>query len=157
MRFNSGLKEIKGRRSIRIWFHNFTACIMHRRHFVYKRNHITQEFHQTAHAHVLTCTNTEYRKHTTACQPLTDTLAHFIFSQRILFKEFLHQTLIMFGGSFHQRLMHFGGFLHFFSGNIFNGGCTTFGSPRIFFHQKYINQRIEVRSGSQRILHRHHL
>ena len=65
MRFNSGLKEIKGRRAIRIWFHNFTACIMYRRHFVYKRNHITQEFHQTTHTHIFTCTNTEYREHAT--------------------------------------------------------------------------------------------
>lgn len=29
--------------------------------------------------------------------------------------------------------------------------------PHEYFHQKYIDQRIEVRSGSQRILHGHHL
>ena len=157
MRFNSGLKEIKGSRSIRIRFHNFTACIMYRRHFVYKRNHITQEFHQTTHTHIFTCTNTEYGEHTTWSQSLTDTFTHFVFRQRFLFKEFLHQAFIVFCSSFHQCFVQFGCFFHFLCRNIFNGGCTTFGAPRIFFHQKYINQRIEVRSGSQRILHGNYL
>ncbi len=63
----------------------------------------------------------------------------------------------MFGCSFYQSLVQFCSLFHFFGRNFFNNGSATFGSPRIFFHQKYIDQRIEVRSGSQRILHGHHL
>ena len=157
MRFNSGLEEIERSRSIRIRFHNLATGIVYGRHLVYKRNHITQEFHQTTHTHIFTCTNTEYGEHATWSQTFTDTLAHFVFCQWILFKEFLHQAFIVFSSSFYQCFMQFGCFFQFLCRNIFNGGCTTFGAPRIFFHQKYINQRIKVRSGSQRILHGNYL
>ena len=45
----------------------------------------------------------------------------------------------------------------FLRGNIFYSGRSAFRPPRIFFHQKYINQRIEIRSGSQRILNGNYL
>ena len=64
MRFNGSLEEIQGSRSVRIRLHHLTACIVHRWHFVHKRHHITQKFHQTAYTHILTGTDTEYREHT---------------------------------------------------------------------------------------------
>ena len=156
MRFNGSLEEIQGSRSVGIGFHNFTACIVHRRHFVYKRNNITQELHQTAHTHILARTYAEYGEHAAGGQSFADALAHLVFGQRILFEEFLHQGFIVFGSGLHQCFMHGGCFLHLLSGNIFDCGCSAFRSPRIFFHQKYINQRIEIRSGSQRVLNGNH-
>ena len=62
----------------------------------------------------------------------------------------------MLGGSFHQCLMQSSGFLHFLGWYRLYRRRATLGPPRIFLHQKYIYQRIEVRPRSQRILHRHH-
>ena len=90
MRFNSRFKEIQGSRPVCIGFHNLTTRIMHRRHFVYERNNITQELHQTTHTHILACTNAEHREHAARSQSLTDTLTHFVLGQRILLEELLH-------------------------------------------------------------------
>src|SRR5574344_1766351 len=64
MMFNSSFKEIERRRAISIRNYAFSTSIMQRRHFVYKRNYISQELHQTTNSHILTCTNTENREHT---------------------------------------------------------------------------------------------
>ena len=81
VRLNSRLKEIQRSRSVGIRFHHFSTCIVHRRHFIHERNHIAQEFHQTANAHILTCADTEYREHSTGGQTFTDALTHFVFRQ----------------------------------------------------------------------------
>ena len=111
---------------------------------------------QTAHTHILARTYAEYGEHAAGSQSFADALAHLVFGQRILFEEFLHQGFIVFGSGLHQCFMHGSCFLHLLSGNIFDCGCSAFRSPRIFFHQKYINQRIEIRSGSQRVLNGNH-
>ena len=134
MRFDTRLKEIQRFRSVNIRGHFFTVCIFDFRHFRDERNNVAQEFHQTANAHVLTTTNAEHREHTSGNQTFTDTFPHFIFCQRVLFKEFLHQTFIVFGSSFYQCFVHFHSLIHFFCRNIFNRRSTTFGFPRIFLH-----------------------
>ena len=157
MRLYGCLEEVKRSRSVGIRVYYLTAGVMHRRHLVHERNDVAQELHQTAHTHILACAYAEHGEHAAWSQSFANTLAHLVFRQGVLLEELLHQGFVVFGSSFHQCFMQLGGFLHLLCGNIFDSGCTAFGSPRIFFHQKYINQRIEVRSGSQRVLHGYYL
>ena len=157
MRLDTRLEEVQRFGTVYVRSHFLTICVFHFRHFRHKRNYIAKKFHQTANAHVLTTANTEYREHTSGDQTLTDTFTHFIFCQRILFEEFLHQSFVIFGSGFYQCFMHFHSLIHFFCRYIFNRRSTAFGSPRIFFHQQYVNQGIKARTGSNRILDGNHL
>ena len=157
MRFHTCLEEIKRFRSIGVRSHFFTFRILYLRHFRYKRNNVTQEFHQTANAHIFTSTDAKYREHTSGDQSLTDAFTHFVFWQGILLEEFLHQIFIILGSSFYQCFVHLHSLIHFFCRNIFDSRSPSFGFPRIFLHQQHVNQCIKARTGSYWILDRNNL
>ena len=126
-------------------------------HFINEWHHITQELHETAHTHILTCTYTEHGEHTTCGQAFADTFAHLVLSERFTLEKLFHQSFIVLGCSFHQCLMHLHSLVHFLGRDFLYGGLTTFGAPRILLHQKYVYEGIETRTCLQRILNGYHL
>ena len=61
--FHGGLEEEQAGRSVGIGCNFFATGIEYLGHFINEGNHITQEFHQTTHTHILTCTYAEYGEH----------------------------------------------------------------------------------------------
>ena len=73
-----------------------------------------------------------------------------------MFEEFLHQAFIVLGSGLDQCFVQLHGFIFLFSRNFFDDRCTAFGCPRVLLHQQHVYQRVEVGTGSQRILNRNY-
>ena len=102
---------------------------MYLRHLIHKRNHIAEELHETANAHVLGGTHAEHREHAAGGETATDAQTQFVFGQCLCLEELFHQAFVVFGSSLHQCAVHFHGLFHLFGWDVFDDGLTTFGLP----------------------------
>ena len=129
MRLHSRLEEIEARRTVGRRHHLLAACIVHSGHFVHKRHHVAQEFHQSAHAHILHGTDTEYGEHASGSQTLTDALTHFVLGERLALEELLHQRFVVLGCSLYKGFVHLHCLILLRIGNFLDGGRTAFRTP----------------------------
>ena len=129
MRLHTGLEEINRLRSCRVGSDLLTTRIMHLRHLAHERHHITQEFHQTAHSHILTCANAEYGEDRTRYESLADALTQFVLCERLLFKELLHKRLVILGSSLYERLVHLHRLVHLLCRNVLDDRRAPLGLP----------------------------
>ena len=146
VRFHTRLEKVNALRAIAVRSNFLTTSIVQLRHIVNERNHIAQELHQAANAHRLTCANTEYREDATSYQSLADTLTHLILCQALALEELLHQSLVVLGSCLDKSLVQFHRLVHLLLRNFLDDRSTALWLPRIFLHQKYVNERIETRT-----------
>ncbi len=152
MRFHTCLEEIQGGGSRSVGRHILSGSILDDRHLTDERNHVAQELHQTAHTHVLSCTNAEHRIDAACDETFADTLAHFIFCQIFRLEEFLHQRVVTGCCCLHQGGFHLFGLVELLCRNILDDRSAAFGLPGIFLHQQHIDHGIEAGTCSDRIL-----
>ena len=129
MWLHSRLEEIERCRTVRVGSHLFTTCIVHLRHLANEWHYIAQELHQTANAHVLTCTNAEHGEYRACHESLADTLTQFVLCQSLFLEEFLHQAFVVLGGSLHKSLVQLHSLVHFLGWDILDDWCSTLGLP----------------------------
>ena len=155
MRFDSSLEHEHTQRPVAVRLDFISGSIDGCGHILHERHDIAEEFHHTAHTHILECADTEHRINGAVNESLTDSFTHLIFCQVALFEEFLHQCLIVLGRSLYQRLVHLLGFFHLFGRDILDGGNTAVRAPGVFLHKKDIYHSVEARAALERILDRH--
>ena len=157
VRFHAGLEEVDGSGGFGVEGHLFAAGIVDGRHFVYEGNHVAEELHETAHAHVLGSTHAEYGEDAAGHHALADTFAHFVFGELFRFEELFHETFVVFGCGFNECAVH--GFSLFLLslGNILHHGFAAFGTPGEFLHEDDVDELVEVGSGGYGVLHGHYL
>ena len=129
MRLHCRLEEIEARRTVGRRHHLLAARVVHSGHFVHKRHHVAQEFHQSAHAHILHGTDTEYWEHASGSQTLTVALTHFVLGERLALEELLHQRFVVLGCSLYKGFVHLHCLILLRIGNFLDGGRTAFRTP----------------------------
>ncbi len=118
MRLNRRFEHIETQRAVALRLDNGAVGSLGRGHLLDKGNHIAEELHHAAHAHILGGADTENRINRTVNEALADAFAHFVFGKVACVEEFLHQRLVVFGSGLDQRLVEFGGALHLLGGNF---------------------------------------
>ena len=154
--FDSRFEEVDTRGTLLVGVDLFAACVVHFGHFVDKRYHIAQEFHEASHAHVLSCADTEDGEDAARDQSFANALTHFIFGELFGLKELFHQAFIVLCRSFHQGFVHGLRLLEFLCGDVFHDRFSSLFFPREFLHEDHVDEAVECRSGGERILHRNH-
>ena len=155
VRLHAGLEEEQRCRTVAVGS-DFVACgILHLRHIAHEGNHVAEEFHQAAHAHVLACANAENGENRARDESLADAFAHLVFREVFRLEELLHQSVVASGCGFHEGCLHFLGLVELVGGNVLDDGRTAFWLPRIFLHQQYVDDGVEAGTGRDRILHGH--
>ena len=153
MGLHACLEEENAFRAIAVGGYLFAAGVVHHWHLAHERHHVAQEFHESAHAHVLFCADAEHGEDGAGHQAFSDAFAHLVYGQYFFLEEFLHQRFVVFGGRFNQCLVHLCGLFHFLGGDVFYDWFAALGLPAVFLHYQYVYQRVEARSCLQRILH----
>ncbi len=124
---------------------DFNTCRGDRcRHVAYERADISEEFHQTAHRHVLGCGQKHYRIYRTVRKSFAYAFAHLVFCEASLFEEFLHKCLVVLGRGFNENLVEFAGLVKLVGGNVADGRNSSVRTPFIFLHKKNIDHGVEA-------------
>ena len=155
MGLHTCLEEIERCRSVGVGRNILAGSILDNGHLADERHHITQELHQTAYTHVATCADTEYGENRTCNEALADTLTHLVLCQILTLEELLHQRVVASSSSLYQSGLHLLGLVELIGRNLLNDRSATLGLPRVFLHQQHIDNAVEARASSDRILYRH--
>ena len=81
MRLDAGLEDEQAGRTVGIGRHFYAVHRDRTRHLVRAGNHVAQEFHRAANAHVATRADAEYREHAPCHQTGADTGTHVVLAQ----------------------------------------------------------------------------
>ena len=152
MRLHTGFEEIERFRAVAVGSHFLAACVVQLRHLADEGNNVAEEFHQSAHSHILACANAEHGEYTACDKSLSNTFAHFVLSESFFFEEFLHQSFIVLCCCLHEGFVKFHGFVHLLGGDVFDGGDSALGLPAEFLHEQYIDERVESWASFKRVL-----